>query len=110
MKLLFDNNLSIKLVNRLDDIFPGSTHVMSENLDEAEDQEVWRFAKEKGFAVVTKDSDFNEILVLKGFPPKVIWIRMGNCRVSYMEKLIRDKFIVLREFLHNPDSGLMEVK
>ena len=70
----------------------------------------WRFAKERGFAIVTKDSDFNEILVLKGLPPKVVWIRMGNCRVSHMEKLIRSKFIVLREFFHNRGSGLMEVK
>ena len=52
MKLLFDNNLSHKLAQRLSDIFPGSTHVMTENLDESKDQDIWFFAKEKGFTIV----------------------------------------------------------
>ena len=61
MKLLFDNNLSHKLVSRLGDIFPGSTHVMLENLDESGDSEIWTFAKNNGFVIATKDADFNEI-------------------------------------------------
>jgi predicted nuclease of predicted toxin-antitoxin system len=72
MKLLFDNNLSHKLVQRLSDIFPGSSHVMREQLDESNDQEIWLFARKNGFTIVTKDSDFNELRLLQGFPPKVI--------------------------------------
>ena len=110
MKLLLDNNLSHKLAQRLSDIFPGSTHVMTENLDESKDQDIWSFAKENGFMIVTKDSDFNEIRLLKGFPPKVVWLRMGNCRVSDIEHVIRDKFIILREFHHNENSGIIEIE
>ena len=54
MKLLYDNNISHKLVTRLNDIFPSSTHVMLENLDESEDQKIWQFAKEKGYTIVKK--------------------------------------------------------
>lgn len=110
MKLLLDNNLSHKLAQSLSDIFPGSTHVTTENLDESKDQDIWSFAKEKGFTIVTKDSDFNEIRLLKGFPPKVVWLRMGNCQVSHIERVIRDKFIILREFYHNESSGIIEIK
>ena len=81
MKLLFDNNLSHKLVSRLDDLFPDSSHVMTEGLDEAEDHEIWDYAKENGFAIITKDSDYDDLSIVRGFPPKVIWLKIGNCRV-----------------------------
>jgi predicted nuclease of predicted toxin-antitoxin system len=110
MKLLFDNNLSHKLAQRLGDIFPGSSHVMTQQLDESTDQEIWSFARENDFTIVTKDSDFNEIRLLKGFPPKVIWLRIRNCRVSYIERVMRDKYIILKEFAHNESSGIIEIE
>ncbi|WP_328987714.1 DUF5615 family PIN-like protein [Thiorhodovibrio winogradskyi] len=109
MKLLFDNNLSHKLAQKLEDIFPGSSHAMIEHLDESNDQEIWLFARDNDFTIVTKDSDFNEIRLLKGFPPKVIWLRIGNCRVSDIERIIRDKYIILIEFHKNIISGIIEV-
>ncbi len=67
MKLLFDNNLSHKLVERLADLYPGSSHVMLEGLDQAEDHAIWDLAKANGFIIVTKDSDFNELSIMKGW-------------------------------------------
>lgn len=57
MKLLFDQNLSPKLVNRLADLFPGSIHVLSVGLDCADDDRIWEYAEQNGFAIVTKDVD-----------------------------------------------------
>jgi len=65
MKLLFDNNLSHKLVARVNDLFPGSTHVMTENLDESEDQIIWEFALKNQFIIITKDVDFNELSLIR---------------------------------------------
>ena len=79
MKLLFDQNLSSALVARLEDLFPGSTHVKAEGMDEAPDIEVWLFAKQQGFTIVSKDSDFQQRSLLFGAPPKVVWLRVGNC-------------------------------
>ncbi len=110
MKLLFDNNLSHKLVSRLGDIFQGSTHVMLENLDESGDNEIWKFAKNNGFIIVTKDADFNELSLMQGFPPKIIWLRIGNCKIQDIEKLIRDTAITLSEFYHDDSSGIIEIK
>ena len=70
MRLLFNNNLSHRLASRLADCFPGSTHVMSENMDEADDQQIWQFAKNSGFVIVTKDSDYQAFSLAHGSPPK----------------------------------------
>ena len=71
MKLLFDQNLSPKLVSLLADLFPGSSHVQSVGLDCASDEQVWEHARLNGFAIVTKDEDFNYLSVVRGIPPKV---------------------------------------
>lgn len=89
MKLLFDHNLSPQLVQRLVDLFPDSTHVYTLGMDEADDCEVWDYAQRHEFIIVTKDSDYNELLTLRGFPPKVIWIRRGNCSTKDIKSVLR---------------------
>ena len=72
MKLLFDQNLSPRLVLKLADLFPDSNHVYAVDLDRAQDHEVYEYARREGFMLVTKDADFGELNVLRGFPPKVV--------------------------------------
>jgi predicted nuclease of predicted toxin-antitoxin system len=79
VKLLFDQNLSPKLVERLADLYPDSNHVYQLGIDLAPDKEMRDYAARDGFVIVTKDSDFSDLCILLGFPPKVIWIRRGNC-------------------------------
>lgn len=90
MKLLFDQNLSPHLVEMLSDIFPNSIHVRSVQLDSAQDAEIWDFAKKKDYTVVTKDADFAERVLLFNSPPRVIWIRRGNCSTKEIEKILRE--------------------
>ena len=78
MKLLLDQNLSPRLFTVVGDLYPGSTHVREVGLQAADDT-VWRYAAEHGFAIVSRDADFHERSFLLGHPPKVIWIRRGNC-------------------------------
>jgi predicted nuclease of predicted toxin-antitoxin system len=89
MKLLFDENLSPKLVDRLADLFPDSAHVDRLGLGSASDETIWHYAQQHGFTLVSKDSDFHERSVLQGHPPKVIWIRRGNCSTRQLEELLR---------------------
>ncbi|MCP4754417.1 MAG: hypothetical protein GY866_26340 [Proteobacteria bacterium] len=109
MKVLIDNNLSHRLVEKLSDLFPGSTHVMMEDLDESDDQEIWNFAKQYGFTIVTKDSDYNDLSVIEGSPPKVIWLRIGNCKVPEIEKIIREHFEILDRFIDDKNSSIIEI-
>jgi predicted nuclease of predicted toxin-antitoxin system len=80
MKLLFDQNLSSKLVSRLADLFPHSSHVQGVGLDCASDDQVWEYARLNGFAVVTKDEDYNDLSVLRGSPPKVVCCNVATAR------------------------------
>jgi predicted nuclease of predicted toxin-antitoxin system len=89
LKLLFDQNLSRRLVNRLSDIFPESSHVQFQGLSEADDSEIWEVAKSKGFCMVTQDADFADRSRLYGSPPKVIWLRCGNAPTTEVERILR---------------------
>jgi len=77
--LLFDQNISPRLVERLADIYPDSTHVSLLGMGNAMDIEIWQYAHDNDYMIVTKDADFSELGVVRGFPPKIIWIRRGNC-------------------------------
>jgi len=70
VKLLFDQNLSPRLVESLSDLYPGSAHVYSIGLDQASDLVLWKYAREHGFTLVTQDADFSEMSEALGFPPK----------------------------------------
>ena len=107
MKLLFDQNLSPRLVKLLADEFPESNHVYPLGLGEAEDAEVWQYAKENGFTLVTKDADFGDMSILRGFPPKVVWIRRGNCKTSDTENILRASFDAIAQMENDSEIGLV---
>jgi predicted nuclease of predicted toxin-antitoxin system len=107
MKLLFDQNLSPKLVNGLADIFPGSNHVFYLGMDESEDTEIWQYAKQNGFVLVTRDADFGDLSVLRGFPPNVIWIRRGNCSTKDIEGMLRENYDAIASLGQDEFTGMI---
>ena len=107
MKLLFDQNLSPKLVHRLADLFPDSSHVQAEGLDRATDDQIWEHARSNGFAVVTKDEDYNNLSVLRGTPPKVLWLQLGNCTTARVEAVFRSRFADIKAFEKDPSVGTL---
>jgi len=107
MKLLFDQNLSPKLVQRLADLFSGSSHVQTEGLDAASDDEVWEHAKLNGFAIVTKDEDYSDMSTVRGTPPKVIWLLLGNCKTAQVEAVFRARFAHIQAFENDPTIGTL---
>lgn len=107
MKLLFDQNLSPKLVSQLSGCYPNSQHVYEIGLDQADDAILWEYAQQNDFVIVTRDADFNEISLVRGFPPKVVWIRRGNCSTKEIEKILRSHFEDIRAFGENPTVGVL---
>ena len=107
MKLLFDQNLSPKLANRLADLFPGSSHVQSVGLDCASDDQIWEHARLNGFAIVTKDEDYNNLSVVRGSPPKVLWLQLGNCTTAHVEAVFRARFTDIEAFEKDPSIGTL---
>lgn len=107
MKLLLDQNISWKLTEKLQDQFPGITHVKTLLSTAASDHDIWSFAKDNNFAIVTKDDDFEQRSVLEGQPPKVIWIRLGNCRTREIESLLIYSEKIINAFLDDPEKALL---
>jgi predicted nuclease of predicted toxin-antitoxin system len=104
VKLLFDENLSFRLVPALSDLYPASAHVRDFGLLGAPDVAIWKFAAENGFLLVSKDTDFYERSALYGAPPKVVWLRIGNAPISATAALLRDRYVVVRRFYDDPDT------
>jgi predicted nuclease of predicted toxin-antitoxin system len=98
VKLLFDENLSRRLVGALSGAYAGSAHVSDRGLERADDEVVWDHAKENGFAIVTKDADFHQRAFLHGPPPKVVWIRLRNCTTKKIETLLRVRSADIKAF------------
>ena len=107
MKLLIDQNLSYKLCKNLNDIFPEAIHVKELNLIKDNDEDIWKLAKSNSYMIVTKDSDFNEMAVANGFPPKIIWVRKGNCSTLEIEKLLRNKFLEIKNFYEDSNNSIL---
>ncbi|WP_435627371.1 DUF5615 family PIN-like protein [Candidatus Ferrigenium straubiae] len=109
MKLLFDENLAPSLVLGLADIFPKSEHVARIGLGAASDREVWEYAKKHRYILVSKDSDFHELSLLYGSPPKVVWVRRGNCTTRQIELILRNKAEDIRLLMDSPESTYLVI-
>ena len=107
MRLLFDENLSSRLVGALADQFPDSSHVNLVGLGGSTDQQIWAYAREHGFAVISKDDDFRSLSLVNGAPPKVIWLRNGNASTAGIEAFIRSALVKIRTFEISPEESLL---
>lgn len=109
MKLLFDQNLSPFLARRLADLYPDASHVSLVGLDRASDDAVWAHARINDCIVVTKDADFSDMSVVRGSPPKVIWLRLKNCTTDDVERTLRGGYPLISAFADDPTAGLLEL-
>ncbi len=107
MKLLFDENLSPKLANRLSDIFPNSLHVRDVGMKATIDPIVWDYAKHNNLMIVSKDADMHDLSLVLGNPPKVIWLRLGNCSTLQLENLLRRDFNAIKLFHEDENLSLL---
>lgn len=107
MKLLFDENLSFRLPSRLADLFPGSLHVRNVDMQATTDPIVWDYAKANGLIIVSKDADMHDMSLAQGSPPKVIWLRLGNCSTQQVESLLRREFSSIKLFYEDQSLSLL---
>jgi predicted nuclease of predicted toxin-antitoxin system len=107
VKLLLDENLSDKIISRIVDLFPASTHIKSVGLKEVDDRLVWEWPKRYGFTIASKDIDFHQRAIVFGHPPKFIWLRVGNCQTSVITNLLRSRYHVIRQFIESETESLL---
>jgi predicted nuclease of predicted toxin-antitoxin system len=112
MKLLFDQNISFKVVKGLKREFPLAKQVRELGLENSTDKEIWQYAKKERYTIVTFDSDFYDLTLLLGIPPKVIWLRFGNTSTDNLISILRENQNIINEFINNPDYkqvGCLEI-
>jgi predicted nuclease of predicted toxin-antitoxin system len=107
MRLLFNQNLSPRLVGSLSDVYPGSSHVSLVGLDRASDAEVFNYALDNGYALVSKDVDFVELAQAHSPSPKVVWLRLGNCTTSEIEDTLRARQEAVAALESDPEARVL---
>ena len=107
MKLLFDANLSPRLVRAVLDLLPGSVHAFDCGVIHDDDHLLWAYAKRLEFGIITKDGDFQSLSLLHGAPPKVLWLRVGNAGSAEVERLLRDRIADIQVFEADPFASLL---
>jgi predicted nuclease of predicted toxin-antitoxin system len=107
MRLLFDEHLSPRLVDLLDDLFPGSAHVHTLGLGSADDRVVFEHARNHGFCIVTKDSDFPDLALTQRQPPRILWLRVGNRSTASIATLLREQHEAIATFASTDGSTVL---
>lgn len=110
MKLLFDGNISFRIVEMVKSQFPGASQVRQHSLESSSDLVVWNFATQNNLCIVTKDSDFNDLAIAKGFPPKVLWIKTGNCTTDAIAQLLISHHETIESFLKDDHASTLILK
>lgn len=110
VKLLLDQNLAPRLARDVADLYPGSAHVRDLGLQEADDETIWRRAAADGFVIVTKDDDFRQRSFLRGSPPKVLWVRLGNCSTSELASLLRARHADVESFAATAQLAILVLR
>ncbi|RLD20543.1 MAG: hypothetical protein DRI71_10270 [Bacteroidetes bacterium] len=113
MKILFDQNISVRIVDKLKSKFPDCSQVRLLGLENATDLTIWEYAKVNNFCIMTFDADFYDLSTLKGQPPKVIWLRIGNTSTSNLEKVLRFHAPTILNFISSEemeDMSCLEIK
>lgn len=109
MRLLFDENISPVLVHQLADLYPDSLHVRDVGLQSADDEAVWSYALQNNLIIVSKDNDFHQRSFLYGHPPKVVWLRLGNCSTEDIEVRLRARLSNLLAFSEDREGSFLVV-
>jgi predicted nuclease of predicted toxin-antitoxin system len=107
VRLLFDENLAPRLANALSDVYPGSLHVIDCGLRGASDIEIWQYARDNGFVIVSKDSDFSQRSSLLGGAPKIIWLRIGNCTTTRADFVLRNTAKRIQAFFESSEESCL---
>ncbi len=108
-RLLLDQNLSFKITKGIKDLFPEARHVSDLQLSGCIDLDIWNYAKNNNYCIVSFDSDFIDISVLNGFPPKIIWLRIGNSSNSNIVEVLRNNHLIINEFLLSTENAYLEI-
>ncbi len=109
MKLLLDQNISYRLTSRVGQVFGEASHVRELGLEDEDDRVIWKYARDNGLVIVTFDSDFYELSVVWGIPPKIVWLRSSDQTSSNVEHMLRSNEENIVAFVERSDFACLEI-
>ncbi len=109
MRLLIDENISFRIVKQLNELFPESVHVTDVMPPLRSDLSIFQHAKENNFIIVTFDEDFIELQALRGFPPKIVWLRIGNSSTLNILHKLSINIQSIKDLSSNPQLSILEI-
>lgn len=109
MKLLFDQNISPRILNKLPNDFSECQQVRFAGLEDASDNEIFEFAKVNDFAIVTFDFDFVDLNAIRGTPPKIVYLNTGNLNTHNVTDLIINRLLIIQHYLNSETDDILEL-
>jgi len=109
MKLLLDENLSRRIIPFLQGAFPDSSQVALLGLEGASDSEIWLYAKDNGFVIVSRDSDFQERSLVAGHPPQVVWLKVPNRSKTFVLNILLDHKVEIEQAFVEQNLACVEI-
>jgi predicted nuclease of predicted toxin-antitoxin system len=112
MRLLLDQNISFRVIKKLKEVFTDVQSVRENGLENSEDIQIWEYARQNGFTIITFDEDFYNIQLLKGFPPKIIWFKTGNLNKNQFTEFMIAKKELINAFIEDTaytNEGCLEL-
>jgi predicted nuclease of predicted toxin-antitoxin system len=113
VSLLFDQNISFRIISKIASNFPTAKQVRQLGIENFSDIEIWQYAKQNDFTIVTFDADFFDLSNFKGHPPKIVWLRFGNTKTDFLAKIINSKNSIINDFIHSvvySEISCLEIK
>ena len=108
MTLWLDAQLPPTLSGWLSETFGVAAFSMKYlGLDKASDLEIFNKAKAEGVVLLSKDSDFLQLLDQWGPPPQVVYLRLGNSTNAFLRSYFASKWPEIKAFL---DAGVALVE
>jgi predicted nuclease of predicted toxin-antitoxin system len=104
LKLLIDNDLSVNIPQEVEPFFQGSKHVTEVGLDRLTDKQIFHYAGKNDFIILSKDKDFYHLINTYGPPPKIVWLRVGNCNNRLLIETIVKNCPSIIEFIRSSRS------
>ena len=109
MNLLFDQNISPRILKILPQELSDSQQVRFVGLEDSSDFEIFQFARKNDFAIVTFDSDFVDLNAMYGTPPKIVYLNTGNLSTQNTSDLLIDNMLRINHYLESDSDDILEL-
>jgi predicted nuclease of predicted toxin-antitoxin system len=113
VSLLFDQYISFRIISKIASNFPTAKQVRQLGIEKIFRYEIWQYAKQNKFTIVTFDADFFDLSNFKGHPPKIIWLRFGNTKTDFLADIINSKSSIIIDFIDSvaySEIACLEIK